>query len=238
MRANLQPRASAIIRWAATVALCRSSLAQTSSTFRSRLRRPTKHQMQAAEDAYLAGARMLERNDLAGAEIQFGKAAKLDPQTTTTPMAYAVTHQRHVTELVQESGKARLLGQSEKAETLLAEARLLDPQNAIVGQNVDPGRSSQSLSSRDRTLDTRRSGHRRAITLLPNPGVEELSSSRRRAGSHPSGSLRHTASGPASTSPYSTESFASISTTLLTSRLFQSCSTWPISSPCHSTPEA
>jgi type II secretory pathway component GspD/PulD (secretin) len=44
-----------------------------------------------------------------------------------------------VNQLVQESGKARLLGQNEKAETLLAEARLLDPENTIVRQSVDTG---------------------------------------------------------------------------------------------------
>src|ERR1700730_3969466 len=97
---------------------------------------PTKPQTQAAEDAYLAGARLLDHNDLTGAEIQFDKAVKLNPSNTDYAMAYAITHQRHITELVQQSGKARLLGQNQKAETLLAEARLLDPQNNIVGQNV------------------------------------------------------------------------------------------------------
>jgi general secretion pathway protein D len=100
---------------------------------------PTKRQAQAAEDAYLAGARLLDRNDLTGAEIQFDKAVKLNPSNSDYVLAYAVTHQRHITELVQESGKARLLGQKEKAETLLAEARLLDPQNKVVGQSVDSG---------------------------------------------------------------------------------------------------
>jgi general secretion pathway protein D len=113
----------------AMLAVCSSSFAQT----------PTKRQTQAAEDAYLAGARLLDRNDLTGAEIQFNKAAKLDPSNSDYASAYAVTHQRHVSQLVQESGKARLLGQNEKAETLLAEARLLDPENRIVGQSVDSG---------------------------------------------------------------------------------------------------
>src|SRR5580704_12744306 len=100
MRASLQPRASAIARWTAALALCGSSLAQTPAlpTFDA----PAKHQVHAAEDAYLAGARLLERNDLTGAEIQFGKAAKLNPSNCDYARAYAVTHQRHITELVQE----------------------------------------------------------------------------------------------------------------------------------------
>jgi type II secretory pathway component GspD/PulD (secretin) len=115
----------------ATFALCCTSLAQSATA--------TKHQTQAAEDAYLAGARLLDHNDLTGAEIQFGKAAKLNPSDSDYAAAYAVIHQRHVNQLVQESGKARLLGQNEKAETLLAEARLLDPENKIVSQSVDTG---------------------------------------------------------------------------------------------------
>lgn len=115
----------------AAFTLCSASLAQTATS--------SKHQVQAAEDAYLAGARLLDHNDLTGAELQFDKAVKLDPTNSDYASAYGVTHQRHITRLVQESGKARLLGQNEKAETLLAEARLLDPENKIVGQSVDSG---------------------------------------------------------------------------------------------------
>jgi general secretion pathway protein D len=113
--------------------LCSSSLAQTSAGSN------TKRQTQAAEDAYLAGARLLDRNDLTGAEVQFDKAARLNPSNDDYARAYSVTHQRHITELVRDSGKARLLGQNEKAETLLAEARLLDPEDNIVGKSVDSG---------------------------------------------------------------------------------------------------
>jgi general secretion pathway protein D len=98
-----------------------------------------KHQSEAAETAYLAGARLLDRKDLSGAEAEFTKATRLDPGNRDYALALSLAHQRHVTELVQQAGKARLLGQNEKADTLLAEARLLDPQNEIASQNVDPG---------------------------------------------------------------------------------------------------
>jgi general secretion pathway protein D len=167
MRAILQPRASAIARWTAILALCSSSLAQTPASL-------TKRQTQAAEDVYLAGARLLERNDLTGAEIQFGKAAKLNPSNSDYASAYAVTHQRHVTELVQESGKARLLGQNEKAETLLAEARLLDPENNIVGQSVDSGALPKVFHPEIEPWI--RDGPTLAgpITLLPSPGPKSF----------------------------------------------------------------
>ena len=101
----------------------------------------SKRQAKAADDAYLAGARLLVKNDLADAENQFGKAAKLDPTNRDYALAFALTHQRHVDELVQEAGKAKLLGQHEKAETLLAEAALLDPENSTVDQHRDLGLS-------------------------------------------------------------------------------------------------
>ena len=144
MRAILQLRASAFTKYTATLAVCGLSLAAfaqvpANKTTELTVGAPTKHQTQAAEDAYLAGARLLDHNDLAGAEFQFDKAAALNPSNSDYARAYAIVHQRHVIELVHESGKARLLGQNEKAETLLAEARLLDPQNNIVGQRVDSG---------------------------------------------------------------------------------------------------
>ena len=106
MRALPQPRALTIASWLAASVLGTASLAQTAT--------PSKHQVQAAEDAYLAGARLLDHNDLSGAEIQFDKAAKLAPANSDYASAYTVTHQRHVSQLVQESGKARLLGQNQK----------------------------------------------------------------------------------------------------------------------------
>jgi general secretion pathway protein D len=99
---------------------------------------PSKHLSEAAETAYLSGARLLDRKDLGGAETEFIKATRLDPANRDYALALTLTHQRHVAELVQQAGKARLLGQNEKADTLLAEARLLDPHNEIAPQNVDP----------------------------------------------------------------------------------------------------
>lgn len=137
MRVSLHSRAFRIATGTAALALCASSLAQ--SPISAVVAAPDKRQIQAAEDAYLAGARLLEHNNLAGAEAQFGKALQLNPGNADYANALAVTHQHHITELVQQAGKARLLGQNEKAETLLAEARLLDPESPLIGQGVDTG---------------------------------------------------------------------------------------------------
>jgi general secretion pathway protein D len=170
MRASLQPRAAAIARCAVTFALCGTSLAQAPAPSSI----PANHQIQAAEDAYLAGARLLDRNDLTGAEMQFDKAAKLNPANGDYAMAYSITHQRHITEIVQQSGKARLLGQNEKAETLLAEARLLDPQNDIVGQSVDPGGLPRVFHPKIEPWIREGPALAGPVTLLPDPGPKSF----------------------------------------------------------------
>src|SRR5271170_141433 len=179
MRAIHQPRASAFAKYKATLAVCGLSLATfaqapANKTVEPTVGAPTKHQTQAAEDAYLAGARLLDHNDLTGAEIQFSKAAALNPSNSDYADAYAIVHQRHVTELVHESGKARLLGQNEKAETLLAEARLLDPQNNIVGQRVDSGALPKVFHPEIEPWISEGPTLAGPITLLPNPGLKSF----------------------------------------------------------------
>jgi general secretion pathway protein D len=135
---------------------------------------PSKHQVEAAETAYLSGARLLDRKDLAGAETEFNRATRLDPANRDYALALTLTHQRHVAELVQQAGKARLLGQNEKADTLLAEARLLDPQNEIVPQNVDPGVLPKVF--RPEIEPWIREGPALAgpVTLLPDAGMKSF----------------------------------------------------------------
>ncbi len=168
MKDFTQPRATALpMRAAASAILCvaLSALAQEPSAPQSQApstaftspspaaevvrtipETPGKHQIQAADDAYLAGARLLERKDLAGAEKEFARALNLNPSNSEYALALALAREHHVTELIQESGKARLLGQTDKAEKLLAEARLLDPQNNIVTQHTDTAGPTISFS--------------------------------------------------------------------------------------------
>ena len=88
-----------------------------------------------ADNAYLAGARLFERKDFAGAEAQFQKAAKLNPSDSNYALAAAMARTERVTDLVQQAGKARLKGQKQAADSLLAEARQLDPENKIVPEH-------------------------------------------------------------------------------------------------------
>jgi type II secretory pathway component GspD/PulD (secretin) len=92
--------------------------------------------VRAAEDAYLSGAKKLERDDLDAAESDFKRALALDPEDRDYAVAISVTRQHRVTELVQQSGAAKLAGDEARAETLLARANDLDPQNPIVSEHV------------------------------------------------------------------------------------------------------
>jgi general secretion pathway protein D len=139
---------------------------------------PSKHQAQLAEDAYLAGARLLDHNDLVGAESQFVKALKLNPSHSEYAQAVALAHEHRVTDLIQQSGKARLLGQADKADKLLAEARKLDPQNNIVTQHVDATSPPHAFNAQfdPQTEPWIREGPAiaGAITLLPNSGPQSF----------------------------------------------------------------
>lgn len=94
--------------------------------------KPSKRQVRQAEAAYVAGAKRLDANDLDGAEKDFVRALGLDPGNRNYAIAISVVRQHRVTELVQQSTKARLAGDADKAEEQLAEARAMDPQNPIV----------------------------------------------------------------------------------------------------------
>jgi Flp pilus assembly secretin CpaC len=96
----------------------------------------------AADDAYIAGARLLERKDRAGAEREFARAAALAPGNADYAMALSALREGDVTELVHSAGKARLLGHEIEAERLLAEARKIDPTSSILLQHPAPGKPS------------------------------------------------------------------------------------------------
>jgi Flp pilus assembly secretin CpaC len=99
---------------------------------------PNKRHLRQAEDAYLAGANKLQRDDLIGAEREFTRAQKLDPGNRDYEIAISLARQHRLTELVQQAGKARQEGNQQKAEKLLAQARAIDPENPIVIEHGGP----------------------------------------------------------------------------------------------------
>jgi type II secretory pathway component GspD/PulD (secretin) len=93
---------------------------------------PSKKHLREAEDAYLAGAKKLQQNDLEGAERDFTHAQNLDPQNQEYAIALSLARQHQLMGLVQQAGKEKLAGNQGKAEKLLAQARAIDPRNPLV----------------------------------------------------------------------------------------------------------
>ncbi|WP_263418251.1 type II and III secretion system protein [Terriglobus albidus] len=100
---------------------------------------PTKpvsaKQARKAADAYLEGARALDRNDLVAAEKAFARAFKLDPSKAEYAAAALTAREHRVTGLVQQSANAGLSGNLTDASRLLEQARALAPDNPIVTQH-------------------------------------------------------------------------------------------------------
>ena len=94
------------------------------------------HQAREADDAYLEGAKQMERDDIPAAERSFTRAVELNPAKQEYVLSLAVAREHHLTELVQSAAKARLLGDNVRADTLLAQARTLDPDNNIITQHL------------------------------------------------------------------------------------------------------
>lgn len=99
---------------------------------------PGKRHQREAESAYLAGAKKLEHDDLNAAETDFQRALKLDPANRNYAIAISVTRQHRLIELVQQATKARQAGDQGKVETLLAEARAIDPENPVLLEHSGP----------------------------------------------------------------------------------------------------
>jgi len=144
--------------------------------------KPTSRQIREAEDAYISGARFLDHGNMAAAEIQFAKAATLNPTNTNYLQAAALAHEHRVTQLVQQAGKARLLGHSDQAESLLAEARKLDPENTIVTQHTEPAAASTTfrpeiqapLDASSTSWIQQAPAIAGSITLLPASGEQDF----------------------------------------------------------------
>jgi general secretion pathway protein D len=106
----------------------------------------SKRQRRAAENAYLAGAKKLEHDDLDAAEVEFQRALKLDPENRNYAAAISVTREHQLTELVQQAAKARQAGDDGKAETLLSEARKIDPSDPLVLEHSEPVPANNAMT--------------------------------------------------------------------------------------------
>jgi Flp pilus assembly secretin CpaC len=98
----------------------------------------TEKQAREADDAYLEGAKELERDDLEAAQRSFARAVELNPNKDEYALSLAVAREHQVTELVQAAARARVSGDDAAAQSFLAKARSIDPDNEIVTQHILP----------------------------------------------------------------------------------------------------
>ncbi len=152
-----------------------------SSTQPSSSKQPSPRQLREADDNYLAGARLLDRGDLAGAEARFAKAALLNPQNADYVQGAVLAHEHRISSLVLEAGKARMLGHTDKAESLLAEARKLDPESSSIAQYAGTPSPSASFRTEIRPISDPRSQWQQnsqalagPVTLLPASGKQSF----------------------------------------------------------------
>ncbi len=139
-------------------------------------------QLREADEAYLKGARALDRKDLSEAEANFTRAVKLNPRNRDYAIALAVTREHRLTDLVQRAAKANQLGRTEEADKFLLQAREIDPQNAVVLQHFTPSGAitpSPLLPLVDE--DPSRAARAEAastlagpVQLTPKPGVHDF----------------------------------------------------------------
>jgi type II secretory pathway component GspD/PulD (secretin) len=131
---------------------------------------PGKRQAREAEQAYLAGARKMEHNDLTSAQADFQRAAKLDPANRNYELAVSVAREHRVTELVQRAIKARQGGDQKSADALLDEATAIDPENPMVTEHRGPLVGNMPVGSQAAAMEAGQAGgdpgRSAALTLL------------------------------------------------------------------------
>jgi general secretion pathway protein D len=131
-------------------------------------------QAREADDAYLEGAKQMEHGDVAAAAKSFAKAVQLNPSKQEYMLSLTIAREHELTELVQSAAKARLLGDNAKADSLLVQARALDPDNNVVTQHLGVDASPLPAVV---DLDTlRNSGPEFAgpIEFDPTPGKKDV----------------------------------------------------------------
>ena len=121
-----------------------------------------------ADDLYLAGARALDRKDLAEAQADFSRAATLDPTRQEYTLALNLTRGQRVGQLIREAAQARLTGAPKRADALLDTARVLDPTNEQVLEHP-PLAPPPPLPTANQPID-----FLPPIHILPNPAVKDI----------------------------------------------------------------
>ncbi|HEY4008808.1 MAG TPA: type II secretory protein PulD [Acidobacteriaceae bacterium] len=127
-------------------------------------------QAREAEDAFIEGAKQVDRKDLAAAEKSFERAVQLNPNNRDYALALIVVREHRLSELVQQAANARLLGENSHADALLEEARKLDPNNAVIAQHFGTD-AVDAVGLKGDAVANSLSG---AVKLDPKPGKQDV----------------------------------------------------------------
>jgi general secretion pathway protein D len=106
-------------------------------------------QIRAADDAYLEGAKHVQHKEIPEALRSFQEAVRLNPHDSDYSLALIVTRESYVTELVQRAAQARSVGNTALSESLLTQARTLDPANHVVLQHFETAADTGTKVARD-----------------------------------------------------------------------------------------
>ena len=87
---------------------------------------------QQADDVYLQGAKHFARKNFAAAQRCFEQAVRLDAENKTYALALLYAREALVNGLIQQQMKAKLLGNTITADSLLAKVKALDPTNPLI----------------------------------------------------------------------------------------------------------
>jgi general secretion pathway protein D len=132
----------------------------------------SEHEKSEASKAFLDGAKALEKDNIPEAEKQFERATKLDPGNAQYRASLTIAREHLLTKLVQDAGKARLMGHDDDARSLLAQAYLIDPHNLIVQQHIDD--LARDSESQDAVLLPSAEEAAPPVVLVPKAGKQSF----------------------------------------------------------------
>ena len=127
-----------------------------------------RQQRDAAQRAWLNGAKALEKNDPGGALAAFQRAAALDPANHRYTYAVDVARQHVVQSLVQQADKDRIIGHYEDARAAITEAYRVAPGNPMVAQHLNEVQADQGAS--EPLMKLQEPDAAPPVELKPQPG--------------------------------------------------------------------
>ena len=130
---------------------------------------PTMHDREQAQQAYVEGAKAIEKHDLPRAVDRFDHAATLDPTFQDYQTALTIARQNLATQLVQQAEKAKLMGDTQQWHASLSEALRLDALSPVRNPMVAAHRDELDRETSEAANDA--AGRSQAVRRQPAMGA-------------------------------------------------------------------